>query len=129
LFQLRATANPAGGDAGGHNPLVISRLPGQRIHQVVPDDGGVEAGTDAAEGVQLNWFLLSSRHRGWLVGGIFRQTVDASVEADWIDSFWNWNYGFADPGNWAIGFYRVDIYLEGLGSDGQLRASEQFEIY
>jgi hypothetical protein len=59
----------------------------------------------------------------------FRQTLDASVEADWTYSFWYWRYGFDDPGNWATGLYRVDIYFEGLSTDGQLRASEQFEIY
>jgi hypothetical protein len=60
---------------------------------------------------------------------MWRGTMDASVEADWTGSFWYWSYGFDNPGNWATGLYRVDIYFEGLGNDGQLKASEQFEIY
>jgi hypothetical protein len=55
---------------------------------------------------------------------IFRQTLDTSVEGDWTSSYHNHSYGFDDPGNWAIGFYRVDIYFE-----GQVIASEQFAIY
>jgi hypothetical protein len=59
----------------------------------------------------------------------WRGTMDAHVEGDWTWSSRWWSYGFNDPGNWAIGFYRVDIYFEGLGSDGQLIASNRFEIY
>jgi hypothetical protein len=58
-----------------------------------------------------------------------RQTFDAYVEGDWTSSYYGWRYGFDDPGNWTIGSYRVDIYFEGLGSDGQLIASQGFEIY
>jgi hypothetical protein len=50
------------------------------------------------------------------------------VEGDWTStSHWS-GYGADDPGSWAVGLYRVDIYFEGLGIDGQLIASEQFEI-
>jgi hypothetical protein len=58
-----------------------------------------------------------------------RHTVDAYAEGDWTESSYWWGYGFDDPGNWAIGFYLVDIYFEGSGIDGQLIASNRFEIY
>jgi hypothetical protein len=44
-----------------------------------------------------------------------RHTVDAYVEGEWTGSYHGWGYGFDDPGNWAAGSYRVDIYFEGLG--------------
>jgi hypothetical protein len=59
----------------------------------------------------------------------WRGTWDTSVEGDWTESSHWGGYGFDDPGNWPIGSYRVDIYFEGLNIDGQLIASEQFEIY
>jgi hypothetical protein len=58
-----------------------------------------------------------------------RHTVDAHVEEEWTGSLHWSGYGYDDPGNWAIGFYRVDIYFEGLGSDGQLIASQGFEVF
>jgi Bacterial Ig domain len=59
-----------------------------------------------------------------------RQTSDEYVEGDWTGSYHGWGNGCDEPeGCWDIGSYRVDIYFEGLGSDGQLIASEQFEIY
>jgi hypothetical protein len=57
-----------------------------------------------------------------------RHTVDAHVEGEWTGSLHWSGYGFDAPGNWAIGFYRVDIYFEGLGTDGQLMASQGFEV-
>jgi hypothetical protein len=61
---------------------------------------------------------------------VHRHTVDAHVEGDWTgSSYWS-GYGCDDPPNcWEIGLYRVDLYFEGLGSDGQLITSEEFEIY
>jgi hypothetical protein len=61
---------------------------------------------------------------------INRYTVDAHVEGDQTgSSHWS-GYGCNEPeGCWEVGSYRVDIYFEGLNVDGQLIASEQFEIY
>jgi hypothetical protein len=60
---------------------------------------------------------------------INRYTIDAHVEGDQTgSSHWS-GYGCDDPPNcWAIGLYRVDIYFEGLGTDGQLMASQGFEV-
>jgi hypothetical protein len=56
---------------------------------------------------------------------IWRQTTKNShVEVDWTWSYQEWSYGFGDPGNWEIGNYRVDIYVE-----GKKIASAPFEIY
>jgi hypothetical protein len=61
---------------------------------------------------------------------LWRGTTDTYVEGDWTwSSHWS-GLGCDDPSNcWEIGLYRVDIYFEGLNVDGQLIASEQFEIY
>jgi hypothetical protein len=60
---------------------------------------------------------------------IHRHTVDTYVEGDRTWSSHGWGYGFGDPGNWEIGFYLVDIHFEGSGINGQLIASNRFEIY
>jgi hypothetical protein len=55
---------------------------------------------------------------------IFRDVDIHNVEADWKGSYHWEGYGFDNPGNWAIGLYRVDLYVA-----GKQIASEQFEIY
>ncbi|MBI9043952.1 MAG: serine/threonine protein kinase [Anaerolineaceae bacterium] len=46
------------------------------------------------------------------------------MEADWVNSFWWWSYGWEEPGNWSEGIYQLNIYIE----DEQV-ASQTFEIY
>jgi hypothetical protein len=60
---------------------------------------------------------------------LHRYPVDTYVEGDWTWSYYDSGYGFNDPGTWQVGLYLVEIYFEGLGSDSQLIASKQFEIY
>jgi uncharacterized protein YraI len=45
------------------------------------------------------------------------------VKAGWTKSNWVFGYGWHDPGNWDVGTYRVDVYVE----DEKI-ASESFEI-
>jgi hypothetical protein len=53
-----------------------------------------------------------------------RHTLDTHVEGDWTWSSHGYGYGFDDPGNWALGSYRVDTFFA-----GEVIAIYYFEIY
>jgi len=53
-----------------------------------------------------------------------RQTLQTSLEADWTWSYHQWGFGWDKPGNWEVGSYQVDLYV-----DGKKVASDVFEVY
>lgn len=53
-----------------------------------------------------------------------RQSRDARVEADWTTSMHYAGWGSPNPGTWARGYYRLDLF-----SSGKKVASDWFEVY
>ncbi|MGO8788136.1 MAG: PEGA domain-containing protein [Terriglobia bacterium] len=43
-----------------------------------------------------------------------RQSFAAHVNPDWKDSYHTFGYGYADPGHWPAGSYRVDLYYQNM---------------
>jgi hypothetical protein len=52
-----------------------------------------------------------------------RQTIPAHVEMGWHSSWHSLGYGYAEPGHWTPGTYRVDLYCKNTRI-----ASETFQI-
>jgi len=52
-----------------------------------------------------------------------RSDLDGFAEADWMNSQHTRGFGWAQPGSWPPGKYRVDVYLSGVKT-----ASGEFEI-
>ena len=50
--------------------------------------------------------------------------TDTYLEPDWIDSWHTTGWGWEQPGNWPIGNYKVELYIE-----DQLIVEDFFEIY
>jgi tRNA A-37 threonylcarbamoyl transferase component Bud32 len=51
-------------------------------------------------------------------------TADYHLEADWTTSWHAKGWGWDDPGQWSVGTYYVELYV-----DGQLIATGAFEVY
>jgi len=53
-----------------------------------------------------------------------RFTEESHIEAGWSSSWHTSGWGWDEPGEWSVGTYRVELYIE-----GDMVASDTFEIY
>jgi hypothetical protein len=51
-------------------------------------------------------------------------TADCYLEADWTSSWHAKGWGWDEPGNWPLGTYYVELYV-----DGNLVAGGEFEVF
>jgi hypothetical protein len=78
---------------------------------------GTRGGADYHFVINANWYKAD----GTILA---TQTVQSYIKPNWSKSFHNLGWGYGDAGKWAVGSYRVDLYIQ----DNKV-ASGTFEIY